>query len=156
MKQDIANVVTKARLRLNGFKVLGAFPFHLSYITTNTHIKLCAIREQIRLASPEQPKADDFYNAKLMAALKPLVEDYCVTALLNSRVLSFLMKPFLKYKISRCGHQHLWNVYMTVYKLNEPAFFLSYWNQMIQVDNTLLKEVTTSLEKSSNIKKKQE
>jgi hypothetical protein len=145
MKLEIADIATNEKKKLNGFRVLGIFPFHLKYISTGTHIQLCKLRAQIQLASKEQePKANDFFDAELQAAVTPLVNKYVVTALLNGRMFGFLIKPFLQYKIKRCSHYHLLNLYVTIYKLDEPAFFLTYWKLMNQVDNTLLKEAKPS------------
>lgn len=143
MKIDLADISTNESRRLNGFKVLGVFPYHLKFITTKTHIKLCKIRAQIQdLKKGQEPIAEDFYDAELQKQLIPLVWEYCTTALLNDRSFSWALRWMIYQKVSGCSHYHLWNLYFTIMKLNEPAFFLSYWKMLMKVDNTLLKEVT--------------
>jgi hypothetical protein len=141
MKLEIADIATNEKQKLNGFRVLGVFPFHLKYITTGTHIKLCKIRTAIQsLTKGQDLKASDFYDPKLQESLLPLINDYIVTALINGRLLGWLFTPLLRSKVNKCGHIHILNLYVTIYKLDEPAFFLTYWKLMNQQDNTLLRE----------------
>jgi hypothetical protein len=145
MNLEIANIATDEKKRLNGFRVLGVFPFYLKYITTGTHIKLCGIKAMIQdLMKGREPKVSDFEDTDLQIKLIPLLNKYIITALLNGRFLSFFLKPILLRKIKNCGHYHIVNLYVTIYKLDEPAFFLTYWKLINQKDNTLLKEVEQS------------
>ena len=153
MKLEIADIATNEKKRLNGFKVLGVFPFYLKYITTKTHIQICRIKEEIHMISGDEIKVSDFYNSELQAQVIPLINQYIVTALINNRNFGWLFKIFLLRKLSKCGHSHLFNLYMTIHKLDEPAFFFGYWKLITKVDHTLLKEVTPLLEKSGLIKK---
>ena len=158
MKKDqLANIAADESHVLNGFKVLGCIPFHLKYITVRTHIILCKIRSRLQQLKEgeEEIKSNDFYDADLQQKILPLVEEYCMTGLLNNRKLSFLFIPFLRAKLRRCSHSQIWNIYMTIFKLNEPAFFLSYWKLIMTVDNTLLKEAEQSSDTSRHTKKKQ-
>lgn len=143
MKSEIADIVTNQAKRLKGFKVLGVFPFHLKYIRFSTHIKLCKIREKIQEFKSVGNEAD-FYNAELQEKIMPLIQDYCLTGLLNDRPLSFLFRPFLKSKIKGCGHFHIFSLFLTIQKLDEPAFFLAYWTLINRKDNTLLREAEQS------------
>lgn len=143
MKLELADIATNESQKLSGFKVLGVIPFHLKYITTRTHIRLCKIRAQIQeLKKDSEPMVDDFNNPELQEKIMPLMYEYCVVGLLNDRAFKTLLRPFLMAKIKRCSHKQIWNLYFTIAKLNEPAFFLSWWKMMMMKDNTLLKEAT--------------
>lgn len=156
MKLEIADIITEKAQKLTGFKILGVFPFYLKYIRTVTHVQLCKIKEQITQVSKEEPKISDFSDSKLQEQLVPLLNTYCVTALVNNRGFAWLFRFLLHRKLKQCGHYHILNLYVTIQKLNEPAFFLTYWRWINQKDNTLLKEVKPSLANSSPTKKKQE
>jgi len=142
MKIEIADIATDEKKKLQGFKVLGVFPFYLRYIKVGTHIQLCKIKELIENVSgrEEDMKVSNFYDSKLQEAVTPLIIEYCLIALLNRRLFCWFFKPLLKRKLQNCGHYHILNLYVTIHKLNEPAFFLSYWKLLRQKDNTLLKE----------------
>ena len=140
MKLQIADIATNERKKLEGFKVFGVFPFYLRVIKTGTHIRLCRIKEQIQQISESDPKNSDFYDSKLQEKLIPLINKYCVTALVNNRFAGWFFRIVLNSKIKNCGHSHILNLYMTIMKLDEPAFFLTYWNWINQVDHTLLRE----------------
>lgn len=140
MKLELANLATNEKHLLKGFKVLGIIPFYLKYITTGTHIKLCAIREKINLLSEKESSFDDFHNHELQSKLTPLVNEYCKVALLNGRAFSFLYSFFLEKKIRRCGHNNILNLYATIQQLDQPAFFLSYWKSLKMNDSTILSE----------------
>jgi len=140
MKLELANIATNEKRLLKGFKVLGVFPFYLKYITTETHIKLCEIREKINLITDKEISFEDFHNSKLQSELTPLVNEYCLVALLNGRDFSFLYEFQLKRLISKCGHNHILNLYATIQQLDNPAFFFSYWKSLRQKDSTLLSE----------------
>jgi hypothetical protein len=138
MRSEIADIATNEAKLLKGFKVLGVFPFYLKYIRVSTHVKLCKIREKISVYKGTG-KEEDFYNADLQAKIMPLVQDYCLTALLNDRPFKFLFRRFLNKKLNQCGHYHIFSLFLTIQKLDEPAFFLAYWNLITRKDNTLLK-----------------
>lgn len=140
MKLEIADILTNEKKKLEGFKVMGIFPFHLYYITTETHLKLCKIKEQIKSIKKDSITIEDFSNYDLQSKVIPLINKYCVTGLINSRNFGWFFKLFLNRKIKKCSHYHILNLYLTIHKLNEPAFFLSYWTLVTQTDNTLLKE----------------
>lgn len=134
---ELADIATNESHKLKGFKILGVFPFYLKYIRTDTHIQLCKIQEQIRV---KEPKADDFYNYEIQSKVIPLINEYCLVALLNNRPLKWFYKLFLKRKIKACSHKHILNLYATIRQLDEPAFFLAYWKMLNQKNNTLLSE----------------
>jgi hypothetical protein len=141
MKEQLANIVLNEKHLLQGFKVGGVFPFYLKYIRTDTHIELCKIREQINAAAEgTAPTVADFYNPKLQEQVSPLILDYCKIALLNNRRFKTIIGWFLERKLKTCGQNHILNLYVTIQKLNEPAFFLAYWNLIRQNQSTLLKE----------------
>jgi hypothetical protein len=144
MQLEIADIATNEKKKLQGFKVGGIFPFYLKYIRTGVHIKLCKIQEQIHRISPNEPTINDFYNSEIQEKAIPLINKYCVTALVNDRPFAWFFRKLLYMKIKTCGHFHILNLYVTIRKLNEPAFFLSYWQLIKQTDNTLLKEVEHS------------
>lgn len=145
MELDLANIAINEKKRLKGFKVVRIFPYYLRYITTGTHIQLCAIKAEILLLTKgKEPSRDDFYNPELQASIMPLINKYIVVGLVNRRPCKWFFQFLLNKKIKRCGHNHILNLFLTLHKLNEPAFFLSYWNLITQVDNTLLKEQTPS------------
>ncbi len=156
MKLEIADIATDEKKRLRGFKVLGVFPFYLRYIRTGTHIQLCRIKEQIHQICPEEPKITDFSDSKLQEKIIPLVNAYCVTALANNRAFTWFFKLLLRIKIRQCGHFHILNLYLTIFKLNDPGFFFGYWKLIKMKETTLLKEAKPSLESSLLTKKKQE
>lgn len=139
-KLELADIATNEKKVLKGFKVLGLFPFYLKFICVGTHIKLCKIKELINRVAPNDFSANDFYDSELQANVIPLILEYCSTALLNDRPLSFLFRPIINSKLKRCGHYHLLNLFFTIHRLNEPAFFLTYWRLIKQKENTLLKE----------------
>jgi len=141
---EIADIVTNERKRLKGFRVLGVFPFYLKYITTGTHIKLCKIKKQLRLIKNNNPAMlDDFSDPELQDKIIPLINEYCAIALANSRFGHRLYEKLLIRKLQKCGHYHLWNLFLTIHKLDDPAFFLNYWTLILRIDNTLLKEERT-------------
>lgn len=140
MKLEIADLATDEKKRLHGFKVLGVFPFYLKFIRVPVHVKLCKIREQIKKAAPNEAKMQDFYDYKVQEAITPLIIEYCTEALVNNRPFAFLFKLLLRRKIKACGHYHILNLYFTIQKFNEPAFFLAYYKLMKAEDGTLLKE----------------
>jgi hypothetical protein len=144
MKIELADIATNEKRKLNGFRVLGVFPFYLKYITTGTHIKLCKIREQIQSIVDGDPEINDFYDYKIQSKSVPLINEYVVTALVNSRWAGWIYKFFLKRKLKRCGQSHILNLFITIQQLDEPAFFFSYWKLINQKDHTLLKEVKPS------------
>jgi len=98
------------------------------------------VKEKINKLVPGEPKLSDFYDSLLQEKVMPLVNHYCVIALTNNRGFRWFFKLILKRKIKQCGHYHILNLYFTIHKLNEPAFFLTYWKLIKQKDNTLLKE----------------
>lgn len=147
MELQIADIATNERKLLKGFKVLGIFPFYLSYIKTRTHIKLCRIKASLRLRIGKiQFSTKDFYDAKLQENVLPYIEDYCVTALCNERPFTWFFRMVLKRKLRQCGHYHILNLYMTIQSLDQPAFFLTYWKLITMKENILLKEETPSSE----------
>lgn len=153
---DIADIATNEKKKLNGFKVLGLFPFFLAYINTETHIKLCKIKEQINEVSPNEVGSADFWDSDLQSKIMPLILNYCKTALVNSRSFAWFFNWVLGRKLKKCGHYHIFNLYATVYRLNDPGFFLAYWRLIKQKDNTLLKGDDQSSVKSSPIKNEPE
>ena len=144
MELEIADIATNERKKLNGFKILGVFPFYLRYITVATHIQLCKIKEQIQAISPKELTVSDFENFELQKNITPLILEYCATALSNNRPFSFMYKFFIMQKLKKSGHYHILNLYYTIFKLNEPVFFLTYWKLINQKDHTLLKEAKQS------------
>lgn len=142
MKLQLADIATNEKRKLHGFKVLGIFPYHLTYITTKTHIRLCRIQEEIQqITKGENLTNGDFYDHKIQKVAVPLINNYIVTGLLNDRSFSFIFKPFLQRKIAKCGHRHILNLYATISELEDPAFFLGYWKLLNRKDGTILKEV---------------
>lgn len=140
MKLEIADIAINEKHKLNGFRVLGIFPFYLKYIRTDTHIELSKIKEQIQQITKE-PKTNDFYDSKIQEKATPLINKYCVVALVNRRMFGWFFRFLLNRKIKACSHQHILNLYSTILSLDQPAFFLSYWKNLNQKDNTLLSEV---------------
>jgi len=138
-KLELADIATNEKHKLNGFKVLGMFPFYLRYIRTDTHIQLSKIREQIQSITKE-PAVNDFYDVKIQSKAIPLINKYCVTALVNNRMFGWFYRFLLNRKVKACGHKHIENLYITIFKLDEPGFFLGYWNLLNQKDNTILSE----------------
>jgi len=140
MKIDLANIATNEKRKLNGFKILGLFPFYVHYVTVATHIKLCKIQEQFHKIKPDGMDVNDFYNSALQEKIEPYIYQYCITALVNERMFGWFYKFLLSRKIKKSGHLHILNLYLTIQQLNEPAFFLSYWKLLLRKENTLLKE----------------
>ncbi len=155
MELQLADISTNEKHKLNGFKVLGIFPFYLKFIRTDTHIQLCRIKEQINKIT-DDPKVSDFYDSSIQEKALPLINKYCLTALLNKRKFSWFLRRFISRKIKSCGHYHILNLYKMILSLDDPTFFLPYWRNLNRKDNTLLSEVKQSSEKSLPIKKKQE
>jgi hypothetical protein len=139
MKLEIADIATNEKHKLNGFKVLGIFPFYLRYIRTDTHIQLSKIKEQIQEITKE-PVVNDFYDPAIQVKALPLINKYCVTALVNKRMFGWFFKLFLNRKIKGCSHKHIENLYVTILRLDNPGFFLGYWKSLHQKDSTLLSE----------------
>lgn len=144
MKLELADIATNEKKQLKGFKILWIFPFYLRYITTATHIRLCKIKEQINEVSPDEPSIDDFSDSTLQSKVIPLINEYCVTALVNNRPFGFFFNWLLRSKVKKCGHAHILNLFLTIQKMNEPAFFLMYWKLIRKKENTLLKEAEQS------------
>lgn len=139
MELQLADISTNEKHKLNGFKVLGIFPFYLKFIRTDTHIQLARIRAEIQKITKE-PKISDFQNIDIQSKAIPLINEYCVKALLNNRNYGWFLRIFILRKIKGCSHKHIENLYVTIHKLDEPAFFLSYWKDLNRKDNTLLSE----------------
>ena len=144
MKLEIADITNDSKHLLKGFKVLGVFPFYLKYIKVSTHVDLCRIKEQIKLISPKEASLADFENAELQAKIMPLILDFCRIALVNNRSFSWFFNLVLGQKLKSCGHWHILNIYLTIFKLNDPSFFLMYWKHLKTQENTLLKEAEPS------------
>ena len=140
MELDIADLATNEKHLLKGFKVVGIFPYHLAYITTKTHIRLSRIRAQIRALGVKEPTIEDFYNAELQEKAEPLIEDYLLTGLVNSRSFGRIFRYLLRRKLKRCSHYHYLNLYAMIHKLDDPSFFLAYWKFLLIKDDTLIKE----------------
>ncbi len=140
MKSQLADIALDESRKLNGFRVGGILPFYLKYIKTRTHIRLCEIQERINEASDSKDLLSDFYNPTVQAHILPLIEEYILVALLNNRTGKWLIRPFLRKKIERCGHKQLCNLYFTIQQLNEPAFFLAYYKHLKRTTGTILKE----------------
>jgi hypothetical protein len=143
MKLELADIATNEKHLLNGFKVFGIFPFYLRFIRTDTHIQLSKIREQIHQIAPE-PKISDFDNYEIQQKATPLINEYCLTGLINNRKFGWLYRKLLEPKIKACNHSHILNLYVTIKKLDDPGFFLAYWKDLNLKDNTLLSEVKQS------------
>jgi hypothetical protein len=145
MELQLAGIATNEKMKLDGFKVLGVFPFYLRFINTGTHIRLCAIKDKILTELGEvEPRISDFENTDLQKRVIPLINEFIVTALVNDRMFSWAFRALLNRKIKKCGHYHILNLYTTIVKLDEPAFFLTYWRWMTKKENTLLREVKPS------------
>lgn len=140
MKSQLADIALDESRKLNGFRVGGLFPFYLKHIKTRTHIRLCEIQERINQVSDSKDLLSDFYNPTVQAHILPLIEEYILVALLNNRRGKWLIRPFLRKKIARCGHKQLCNLYFTIQQLNEPAFFLAYYKRLKQTTGILLRE----------------
>ena len=145
MKKQIANIATDEKFRLEGLRILGVIPISVSYIQVSTHIKLCKIKEEIKKVKLSG-SLEDFYNPKIQEGLLPLVAEYCVTALCNEKRYSFLIKKLIRKKVMKNSHAGILNLMMTIQKLDEPAFFLTYCKMLMQADNTLLQEEKQSLD----------
>lgn len=139
MKLEIGNLATNEKKLLKGFKVLGVFPFYLNYINVSTHVRLCVIKEQLQSIHKEELKISDFHNSELQKKIAPLIRDYVLTGLINNRLFAFFFRLVLGWKLDKCGHYHLFNLYNTIQKLDDPSFFLIYWISIMKQDHTLLK-----------------
>jgi len=145
MREQLADIAANDPVRLKGFKVLGIFPFHLRYLTARTHIRMCKVRAQMQALLPEgqeEPTVNDFYNPTVQEPLLPLLFKYCMIGILNQRPFGWVLVPFIYLKLRRSSQRQIWQMYMTLYKMAEPAFFFSYWKMVHMKDNTLLKEAT--------------
>lgn len=140
MKEDLADITINEKHELKGFKVLGVFPFYLTYIRTDTHIQLSKLRSKIQEITKE-PKINDFYDPEIQQKALPLINEYILLALLNNRKLSWFFRFPLMQKIKSCSHKQLLGLYLTIQKMDEPAFFLAYWKLLNLKDNTILSEV---------------
>lgn len=139
--QKLSDIATDTKEKLNGFKVLGIFPFYLNYIRTKTQIKLCGIKDKIqKIQGDKKPDINDFYNYDLRKKTEPLLNEYITTALLNSRFLGFILKPILKLKVKECSHRQKFLLYSKILELSDSSFFLGYWNHLMIKDHTILKE----------------
>lgn len=155
MRKQIADISLDESYRLKGFRILAVFPLSVSYIKVSTHIELCKIREQIKEVCGNGELAD-FYNPQIQAKSLPLVAYYCATAICNRRWYLLPLKGMIKRKIQNNSHAGILNLMMTIQKLDEPAFFLTYCKLLTQPDGTLLREGEQSSEEYSPTKKKQE
>lgn len=155
MRKQIADIAVGDSYRLKGFRILAVFPLTVSYIKVCTHIQLCRIREEIKEVCGGG-ELKDFYDAEIQARTLPLIAEYCATAICNSRWYVKPLKGMIKRKIKSNSHAGILNLMMTIQKLDEPAFFLTYCKVLTQEDGTLLREDGQSSEESSPTKKKQE
>lgn len=139
-EKKIADIATSAKEELKGFKILGFMPFYLDYITTQTHIDLCRIRLKIQEVTGGSFDLNDFFDPEKQSKVKPLVDDYCTTGLINRRLLGFALKPFLKMKVRRCSHRQIHALYSKLLEMSDPSFCLAYLTHLSQKDHTILKE----------------
>lgn len=145
--KDISDIVTNQKKKLQGFKILGVFPFYSQPTNVKTHVQLCRIKNELQKIKTDEIKISDFSNYKLQSKIYPLILEYCLLALLNDRNLSFLYKPILKHKLSKSTYKQLCDLFNHFIKLNEPAFFFSIWNYLMLKNDTILKVEKPSLEK---------
>jgi hypothetical protein len=157
MKEQLADIILNEKHELRGFKVGGLIPFFLTPIRVSTHIALCKTQTQIRAGIGNRDgKLEDFYNLDIMKKATPLILRYCEIGLLNNRPFSFVLQFLLRRKLRSCSHKQLFNLFMTIHKLNEPAFFLAYWTQLTKKEHTISKEEKQSSVESYPTKKRQE
>jgi len=132
----IQDLALNKKERLEGFKIGGIFPLYLRFITVSTHIRMSAIKEKIQELKKGEITPADFDNTALLKDLIPLMIDYITEGIINGRGFGFLIRPFLKRKLWKCGHAHIMNLFVTLYKKNDPAFFLTYWKLITQKVDT--------------------
>lgn len=140
IEKKIADITINRKEILKGFKILGLFPFYLSYIRCSTHVDLVVIRSQIQKIAGGVEGLDAFYNGPLMSKIQPLINSFCITGLINSRLLGFVLKPFIRAKIKECTHRQVLDIYTKIIELSDAGFFLTYWNHLKMKNHTVLKE----------------
>ena len=139
--EKLSNIITQNKEQLHGVKILYFIPFFVKYITVRTHVKMCAIRAKMTaLQGSKEVNINDFYNAEKQSVSSELIMNYCLIGLLNDRMFSFLYRPFLKRKLSKCTYKEIHGIYSKLLELSEPAFFLGIWTHSSKADHTLLKE----------------
>lgn len=139
--QKLADIANDKKELLNGFKVLGIFPFYLKHIRTSTQIEICRLRDKIQeIKSEGEVTLNDFYDTKIMTKTKPLIDKLITVALVNQRKFGWLLYPFVKAKVKECDHQQINSLYIMIVKLSDASFFLGYYHHMMTKDHMILKE----------------
>lgn len=139
--KKIAIIANNEGEQLYGFKILGVFPFYLKHIKNTTHIKICELRDEMQeIKGNNKASINDFYNTELMKKTLPLINKLITKALINKRLLGFILYPFIKRKVDECSNEQKKDLYKKILELSDASFFLSYYQDMITKDYTLLKE----------------
>ena len=139
--QKIAKIFNKDKELLNGFKILGIFPFYLKHISMPVQIKILALKDLLReIKGDSEVDVNDFYTTELMRKSMPIIFDIITTGLINGRKLGSLLYPFIRAKVKECSHEQIHGLYSKTTELSDPGFFLSYYQHMTKKDHTILKE----------------
>lgn len=142
--EKVANIFTDKKEKLIGFKIMGVFPFYLSFIRLPVHIELCLLQEKIQALKGDEVEAsmNDFYDAELLKKITPLLYEYCTIGLINNRVIGFLLYPFIKRKVAQCSIRQVHGMYRKIKELSDPAFFFDIWMHLMKKNHIILKTDT--------------
>ena len=140
IEEKLGNIAVNNKSLLNGFKILGVFPFYLNYIRVDTNIDIALLKIKLRkIKGEETPTIDDFYDPILLQKIKPIIDELITVALINNRFLGFLLKPFVKLKVRQCSHRQIFLLYKKIVELSDGGFFLTYWIEMMKKSHVILK-----------------
>ena len=136
----IAQIAKDKKEKLNGLKILGFIPFYVKYLRGSTIIEMCEIQAKIRAANGGSDVYNDTpINHDILKIVIPLIDEYITIGLLNNRLISCILKPFVKSKVRDCSEEQKTHLYMMLYKFRDPSFFLSYYPHLVKKDHTILK-----------------
>ena len=140
--QKMAAIALKKGEELEGFKILGIFPFYVKHLSMTTQIKICEIRDILQELRDSEGDVtlNDFYNTKQLKKALPYIHKLITKGLINSKWYNYFLYPFLLSKVKNCSNIDLKLLYEKLLEKADPSFFLSCYHHMTTKDHTVLKE----------------
>lgn len=139
---DVSRFLINESDELKGFKLF-FFKFYVKLITVKTVIKLCEIKAKIDTLTPPNLTPDDMYDSKLVwdviGDTHKLYYEYITVGLLNNRLFSKLMYPFLYKKVSNLNWQQIYALHAKITEKSSLGFFLILSNQMTMKSKVIIK-----------------
>lgn len=139
--RKLGHIANNEAGKLEGFKVLGMFPFYLKHLRNDVMIDCLIIKDKIQdIKGSDETTMNDVFDSLFMKQIQPLVYEYVTIGLINKSIIGRIFKPFIKAKVKSCSNKQLHNLYAVIQKLSDYAFFLDILNHLNQKDHVILKE----------------